>query len=184
VSFFGGAFIVNEKIESYEWLFWTFLSAMGGKALRLIITDEDASMKSAIRFIFSDTVHRFCMWHIMEKMSEMVGFQTNKDKQVWADLNECVWGSKTQEKFEMQWNAFITTNGLQGNEWLANRYHIHKSWIPIYFMDIPLVGVLRTTSISESSNSFFNQFIHRKLSFDDFLLRFDTSLECQHHEEF
>jgi hypothetical protein len=29
--FFGAAFIANEKIESYEWLFQTFLSAMGGK---------------------------------------------------------------------------------------------------------------------------------------------------------
>jgi hypothetical protein len=30
-AFFGAAFIANEKIESYEWLFRTFLSAMGGK---------------------------------------------------------------------------------------------------------------------------------------------------------
>src|SRR5690242_2991326 len=43
--FFGGAFIVNEKIESYEWLFQTFLLTMDGKAPKLIITDEDASMK-------------------------------------------------------------------------------------------------------------------------------------------
>jgi zinc finger SWIM domain-containing protein 3 len=54
--FLGGAFIVNEKIESYEWLFRTFLSAMGGKAPRLIITDEDASMK-----VFSGSIHWFCM---------------------------------------------------------------------------------------------------------------------------
>jgi hypothetical protein len=49
--FFGCAFIVNEKIESYEWLFRNFLSAMEGKTLRFIITDEHASMKSTIRFI-------------------------------------------------------------------------------------------------------------------------------------
>jgi hypothetical protein len=42
---FGAAFLVNEKIESYEWLFRTFLLAMGGKSPMLIITDEDASMK-------------------------------------------------------------------------------------------------------------------------------------------
>jgi hypothetical protein len=59
--FFEAAFRANEKIESYEWLFHTFLLAMGGKAPRLIITDEDASMKSAIRTILPDTIHRFCM---------------------------------------------------------------------------------------------------------------------------
>jgi hypothetical protein len=52
-----------------------------------------------------------------------------------------------------------------------------------FFMDIPLAGVLRTTSRSESSNSFFNRFIHRKLCFVEFCLRFDTALECQRHEE-
>jgi hypothetical protein len=180
---FGVAFIVNEKIESYEWLFQTFLSAMGGKATRLIITDEDTSMKSAIRFIFPDIVHRFCMWHIMEKMSENFGFPTNKDKHFWADLNECVWGSETQEEFVMRWNVVITIHRLQGNELLANKYHIRKSWIPAYFMDIPLAGVLRTTSRSESSNLFFNQFIHQKLSFVEFWLQFDTALECQRHKE-
>jgi hypothetical protein len=181
--FFGAAFLVNEKIESYKWLFQTFLSAMGGKAPGLIVTDEDASMKSAIASIFPDTVHRFCMWHIMEKMPEKVGAPTNKDEQFWRDLNECVWGSETGEEFEMLWDALIVGNGLQGNQWLANRYQIRKSWIPTYFMDVPLAGLLRTTSRSESVNSFFNRFIHRKLSFVEFWLRFDTALECQRHEE-
>jgi hypothetical protein len=180
--FFGAAFIVDEKIESYEWVFQTFLSAMGGNAPRIIITDEDASMKSAIRSILPDTIHRFCMWHIMEKMPEKVGPPTNRDKHFWEDLNKCVWGSETGEEFEMQWNSIIVAYGLQGNEWLANKYAIRESWIPAFFMDIPLAGLLRTTSRSESSNSFFNHFIHRKLSFVEFWLRFDTSLECQRHD--
>jgi hypothetical protein len=66
---------------------------------------------------------------------------------------------------------------------LANRFEIHKSWIPAFFMDVPLAGVLRTTSRSESSNSFFNRFIHHKLYFVEFWLRFDTALECQRQEE-
>jgi hypothetical protein len=176
--FFGTAFIVNEKIASYEWLLQTFLSAIGGKAPRLIVTAEDASMKSAIRSIFPDTIHRFCMWHVMEKMSEKVGFPTNTSDQFWCDLNKCVWGSETPDEFEMSWNAIITNFGLQGNEWLANRYQICESWIPAYFMDIPLAGLLGASSRSESSNSFFNHFIHRKLSFVEFWLRFYTALEC------
>jgi hypothetical protein len=30
--FFGAGFLLNEKIESYEWLLKTFLLVMGGKA--------------------------------------------------------------------------------------------------------------------------------------------------------
>jgi hypothetical protein len=181
--FFGAAFLANEKIESYEWLFRTFLVAMGGKAPRLIITDEDASIKSAIRTTLPDTIHRLCMWHIMEKVSEKVGHPTSHDKEFWDALNTCVWGSETPEEFEMRWNALMDAYGLESNEWLANRYKIRESWIPAFFMDTPLAGVLRTTSRSESANSFFNRFIHRKLCFVEFWLRFDTALECQRHEE-
>jgi hypothetical protein len=181
--FFGAAFLANEKIESYEWLFRTFLVAMGGKAPRLIITDEDASIKSAIRTTLPDTIHRLCMWHIMEKVSEKVGHPTSHDKEFWDALNTCVWGSETPEEFEMRWNALMDAYGLESNEWLANRYKIRESWIPAFFMDTPLAGVLRTTSRSESANSFFNRFIHRKLCFVEFWLRFDTTLECQRHEE-
>jgi hypothetical protein len=156
---------------------------MGGKAPRLIITDEDASMKSAIRTVLPNIIHRFCMWHILDKFPEKVGPPTNQDKQFWAALKTCVWDSETREEFETRWNAIIPAYGLESNEWLSNRYQIRESWIPAFFMDIPLAGLLRTTSRSESANSFFSRFIHRKLCFVEFWLRFDTALECQQHEE-
>jgi hypothetical protein len=93
---FGAVFLANEKIESYEWLFQTLLLAMGGKAPRLIIIDEDASIKSTIRTI-PDTIHRFCMWHIMEKVPEKVGPPINHDRAFWSGLNTCVWGLETRE---------------------------------------------------------------------------------------
>ncbi|WVZ79033.1 hypothetical protein U9M48_026661 [Paspalum notatum var. saurae] len=44
----GCAFIRDEKIASYKWLFSTFLEAMRSKAPLNIITDQDAAMRSAI----------------------------------------------------------------------------------------------------------------------------------------
>lgn len=35
----------------------------------------------------------------------------------------------------------------------------------------------------QKANLFFNRFIHRKLVFVEFWLRFVTSLECQRHED-
>jgi hypothetical protein len=120
--FFEVAFLTNEKIESYEWLFHTFLLAMRGKVPRLIITDEDASMKSTIRTILPDIIHRFCMWNIMKKVPKKVGPPTNQDKEFWVALNTCVWGSETREEFEMRWNAIKVAYGLEKNEWLANNF--------------------------------------------------------------
>jgi hypothetical protein len=59
--FLGAAFLSNEKIDSYVWLFRNFLKAMGGAAPHLIITDEDASMKAAIGLILSKTTHKLYM---------------------------------------------------------------------------------------------------------------------------
>ena len=92
------------------------------KKLRLIIIYEDASMKSSIRTILSDTIHKYCMWHIMEKVSKKVGPLLNHGKEFWVALNNCVWGSETREEFENRWNGIIDAYGLQSNEWLANRY--------------------------------------------------------------
>jgi hypothetical protein len=60
------------------------------------------------------------------------------------------------------------------NGWLIDLKYINHGFQP---------SVLRTTSRSESSNSFFNRFIHHKLYFAEFWLRFDTALECQRQEE-
>ena len=152
--FLGAAFLANEKIESYEWLFNTFLKAMRGVAPHLIITDEDASMKAAIAQILPDTTHRLCMWHIMEKVPEKVGPSIREDEQFWDRLHTCVWGSETSDDFESQWNSIIIDFALMGNDWFSTKFDMRQSWIPAYFMDIPLAGILRTTSRSESANSF------------------------------
>jgi hypothetical protein len=74
---------------------------MGGKVLRLIITDEYANMKSTIRTILPDTLHRFFMWHIMKKVPEKICPPINHDRAFWSALNTCVWGSETREEFQM-----------------------------------------------------------------------------------
>jgi hypothetical protein len=181
--FLGAAFLADEKIDSYVWLFQTFLQAMGKVAPRLIITDEDASMKAAIAQIFPNTVHRFCMWHIMDKVPEKVGPSIREDEEFWDRLHKCVWGSDDPNDFVSQWNSIMADYGLTENEWFSTKFDMRESWIPAYFMDTPLAGILRTTSRSESANSFFNRFIHRKLSFVEFWLRFDIALECQREEE-
>ncbi|KAG2598759.1 hypothetical protein PVAP13_5KG398207 [Panicum virgatum] len=181
--FFGAAFIADEKIESYVWLFQTFLRAIGEKHPKLIITDEDASMRAAIASVLPSTMHRLCMWHIMKKFPEKIGPHLLQDEEFWKRVNLCVWGSETTEEFESRWLALLSDYNLGNNDWLEGRYRIRESWIPAYFKDIWLGGILRTTSRSESANSFFNRFIGRKLALIEFWLRFDTPLQCQRQEE-
>jgi len=62
----GCGFILNERIESFIWLFRTFLSSMEGKHPRTIMTDQAPSIAAAIRLVFPQAKHRLCIWHIIE----------------------------------------------------------------------------------------------------------------------
>ncbi|XP_044392456.1 protein FAR1-RELATED SEQUENCE 5 isoform X2 [Triticum aestivum] len=181
--FLGGGFLLNETTEDYLWLFDIFLKCMDGVAPSVIITDECGSMRNAIKALLPHTTHRLCMWHIMKKVPEKVSLELRSDELFYKRLDSCVWNSETPTEFEESWKSLISDFGLQENEWFAKCYLIRGSWVPAYFMDIALAGILRTTSRSESENSFFKNFIRRKLAFVEFWLRFDTALKCQRQEE-
>ena len=68
----GAGLISNEDVESYKWLFNAYLELTNNHHPKVIITDQDASMKLAIPSIFPNTTHRLCMWHIMKKLREKV----------------------------------------------------------------------------------------------------------------
>jgi hypothetical protein len=116
-------------------------------------------------------------------MPEKIDAHLLQDDEFRKMINSCVWGLETIEEFESKWRAWITKYHLGNNEWLIGWYHIRKSWIPTYFSDIWLAGILRTTSRSESANSFFNRFIGCKLALVEFWIRFETALKCQRQEE-
>ncbi|XP_044400140.1 protein FAR1-RELATED SEQUENCE 5 [Triticum aestivum] len=140
-------------------------------------------MRKAIEALLPNTMHRLCMWHIMRKVPEKVAPELRSDELFYKRMDSCVWNSETPAEFEESWKSLISDFGLQDNTWFGKCYSIRGSWVPAYFMDTPLAGILRTTSRSESENSFFKNFIRRKLAFIEFWLRFDTALKCQRQEE-
>ncbi|XP_076915284.1 protein FAR1-RELATED SEQUENCE 5-like [Bidens hawaiensis] len=41
-----------------------------GSAPKVVVTDQDPTMKQAIASVFPNTRHRLCMWHIMKKVAD------------------------------------------------------------------------------------------------------------------
>ncbi|XP_074297946.1 protein FAR1-RELATED SEQUENCE 5-like [Silene latifolia] len=155
---FGAGLIGDESIECYTWLFKTFLEAMGGCQPRIIITDQDKSMKSVVPEVFKELTHRLCMWHIMKKLREKVSYQLFQDEDFKTRLNRCVWNNQLEpDEFEEQWGKIMTDYQLVEHEWFSNLYDIREQWIPAYFKDVSMSGLMRVTSRSESKNSFFDR---------------------------
>nr|GEV88357.1 hypothetical protein [Tanacetum cinerariifolium] len=146
----------NETTKSYIWLLKAFIKAFG-KAPSIVVTGQDGAMRNAIEAEFAGSKHRLCMWHITQKLPAMVFLSFSK------------WG-KLMEEFK-----------LENHKWLTKMFNIRSTWIPAYFIDSPLCGLMRTTSRSESENSFFSHFTNSGLTLMNFMNCFEKAMEKQRH---
>ncbi|XP_048538039.1 protein FAR1-RELATED SEQUENCE 5-like [Triticum urartu] len=84
-SLFACAIVHNETVDTFEWLFDTFLDFMRRKAPLTVITDQDVALKTAVPAVFKGVVHRCCLFHIMKKVRERCvrTFSTQPDLYMW-----------------------------------------------------------------------------------------------------
>ena len=116
-------------------------------------------MNIAISRSFTKAKHRFCMWHIMKKLNDKVDMKALKDTEFLDKIHACVWSVESEpSEFEESWKSIIQEFGLEKNDWLQTMFKMRELWIPTYFRDLFMARLLRTTSCSESENSFFNEF--------------------------
>lgn len=176
---FACGLLSKEDSESFSWLFTNFVACMG-QSPKLFITDQDLGMKVAVERVFSGTRHRWCMWHIMVKLSLKVPKSLHADENFKKEFNNCVWADTMDpQEFEVLWNDICSRYGLEDNNWLKSLYTYRHYWIPAYFGDIPMSGIMRTTSISESENSFFKRFTRSGANLIEFWMKFNQALDAQ-----
>lgn len=68
---------------------------------------------------------------------------------------------------------------LDEHKWLNDMFNIKESWIPAYFRDIPMSGLMKTTSRSESENYFFGHNSNWSSTLVHFLFRYESALDQQ-----
>ncbi|GJS95792.1 protein FAR1-related sequence 5 [Tanacetum coccineum] len=60
-------------------------------------------------------------------------------------------------------------------------FNIRSTWIPVYFIDSSLCGLMSIISRSESENSFFSHFTNSCSTLMNFMNHFETAMEKQRH---
>ncbi|GJR11647.1 FAR1-related sequence 5-like protein [Tanacetum coccineum] len=73
--------------------------------------------------------------------------------------------------------------GLQNHKWMTKMFNIREIWIPAYFVDSPLFGLMRTTSRSESENSFFKSFTSPGATLVSFMMSYESAMERQRYRQ-
>ncbi|KAK9063805.1 hypothetical protein SSX86_017677 [Deinandra increscens subsp. villosa] len=189
---FGAALLCDETTESYVLLLETFLRAHKKQPL-LVLTDQDSAMKGAIKRVFTESVHRLCMWHIMDKLPAKVindayisaeTDATLDTTSIRASIHKLVWNLIIPpETFEEKWQELINTYNLRNHTWLTKMYDIRDEWIPSYFQDLPMCCLMKTTSRCESTNAMFKVNSSASNTLVQFLLCFDTAIDWQRYHQ-
>ncbi|XP_042381983.1 protein FAR1-RELATED SEQUENCE 5-like isoform X1 [Zingiber officinale] len=177
---FGCGFLSDEKTESFVWLLKKFIEAMPKGPPSVIITDQDPAMTKAIAQVFPQTVHRYCLWHILNKFPEKLNPLTFQNH--YQSLKNVIANSTTPDDFEKSWEEAIKSANLENNDWLSLMYKLRHKWVPVYFRHLFCAG-MSSSQRSEGSHAFFKRYVSNKNSLMDFITRFNRALRHQRHNE-
>ncbi|KAD3337018.1 hypothetical protein E3N88_32538 [Mikania micrantha] len=81
------------------------------------------------------------------------------------------------EDFDREWLSIMDDYELSNSEWFGYMFEIRDMWIPSFYRDEPMSGLMRTTSRSESENHSFGQVSNCQLTLLEFFTHFDTAIE-------
>nr|KAJ0194542.1 hypothetical protein LSAT_V11C800429180 [Lactuca sativa] len=92
----------------------------------------------------------------------------------------CMW--HIMKKLKKQ-GLLMKEFNLEDTRWFKDMFTIRDSWIPRYFSDIPMCGLMKTTSRSESMNSFFNIYSESGNLLLNFMMNYDTAIQKQRNTQ-
>ncbi|XP_009804946.1 protein FAR-RED ELONGATED HYPOCOTYL 3 isoform X1 [Nicotiana tabacum] len=178
----GCALVSDESATTFSWVMRTWLKAMGGQAPKTVITDHDQVLKSVISEALPSSLHYFCMWHILGKVSETLNHVIKQNEKFMAKFEKCIYRSSTDEEFEKRWRKLVDRFDLREAELIHLLYEDRVKWIPMFMRDAFLAG-MSTVQRSESVNSFFDKYVHKKTTVPEFVKQYETILQDRYEEE-
>ncbi|XP_074283377.1 protein FAR-RED IMPAIRED RESPONSE 1-like [Silene latifolia] len=179
---FCAALVAHEDVDSFQWVLKRFLVALGGKESNYIITDQDPGILKAVPLVFKKARHRFCMWHIMNKVPTKYGV-TREDYIVFIrKLNTIIWDEDIEAaEFDARWEEIGEEHGLNNIDWFKEMFSKRNQWVMAHCRDLEMGAVMRTTQRSKSENSFFKRFEGKSGTLLEFFLRFKSAMDQQRH---
>ncbi|KDP46354.1 hypothetical protein JCGZ_10194 [Jatropha curcas] len=168
---FGAAFLYDETIESYKWLFQTFIEAMSGKKPQTILTDQDAVIAEAIYSMLPEMHHRICVWHMYQHALKQLNHLFVGSCSFINDLRSCFFEHEEDGPFMNAWNQMLDAYGLRENEWLHHMFKEREKWAIPYARQIFCADITTAQLHADLTAS-----LKRYLKFDFDVLSFSKHL--------
>ncbi|KAF8035210.1 hypothetical protein BT93_C1286 [Corymbia citriodora subsp. variegata] len=178
----GCALLSDESAATYSWLMQTWLKAVGGQHPKVIITDQDKTLKTVISDVFPDARHCFCLWQIWGKLSENLSHVIKRHDNFMAKFEKCVNRSWTEVEFEKRWWKIINRCELREDEWMHSLYEDRRHWVPTFMKDAFFAGMC-SIQRADSVNAFFDKYVHKKTTVQEFVKLYEAILQDRYEEE-
>ncbi|CAL8997118.1 unnamed protein product [Prunus brigantina] len=179
---FGCAFLLDEKTDSFIWLFETFLESMGGQKPKTIFTDQCQAMANGIQNVFPGVCHRLCSWHISQNAARNLGSHYG-NQEFNHMFNKCLQGyCETELEFQSIWDDLLAKFNLTGNPWLMTLYNLRAKWCPLFSRHI-FTARIKSSQRSESTNNVFHQMSTKTMSLTQFVHHYDKQAEKMRSSE-
>nr|GEY73648.1 protein FAR1-related sequence 5-like [Tanacetum cinerariifolium] len=178
VNFVSGM-LLKEDTKAYTCLLTSFMTAHE-KQPTMVVTDQDGAMKRAIEVALTESKHRLCMCHIMQKVPAKIYPEIYNETDFKERFGALVRNMLMEPlEFEGKWSKLVEDFGLQNHKWMRKMFDLRHMWLPAYFIHSPLFGLMRTTSRSESENAFFKNFRNHGSTLVNFMMCFESAIERQ-----
>lgn len=80
---------------------------MQGQKPGIILTDQDSAMKVAVPRVFGDSLHRFCIWHVLKNLKDNMGAYMALREGMEEEMKIVLMQSATIDEFVANWREFV-----------------------------------------------------------------------------
>ncbi|CAL2228775.1 unnamed protein product [Prunus armeniaca] len=97
-------------------------------------------------------------------------------------IKKAIWDTDNKDELDAKWNIVVTKACLTDHPWLSSMFDLRESWVPAYARHFFAAG-MSSSQRAECSHGFFNQYISRRNSLMDFIIRFERAPSHQRQKE-
>ncbi|KAL3837709.1 hypothetical protein ACJIZ3_022300 [Penstemon smallii] len=132
VVIFGAAFLYDDNVNSFKWLFRTFIEVMSGKKPKFILSDQDATIVQAIQAVLPETSHCICAWQMYLIALKHLHHVIKEYDSFAIDFRSCIFCHEHEEDFIQSWDSMLERHGLRQNAWLRWMFREKEKWAVAY----------------------------------------------------
>ncbi|XP_051216161.1 protein FAR1-RELATED SEQUENCE 6 [Lolium perenne] len=177
----GCGLLAGRSLGAYVWLFDTWLRCMNATPPPAIITNYCHDVAIAVKKVFPNARHRFCLRHILNELTEKLDGMEKKDGMI-TTFSTLSYDSVTMPDFDKEWQEMTQQFHLDGNEWFSRLYEVRAQWAPVYVKDFFWAG-MSVTDRNDSAADYFDGWLMSGTSVKMFVEQYEAAVRSKLEKE-